>query len=363
MARRLSARTAVTPLVVIPAYNEAPTLGAVVAAARAHAPVLVVDDGSDDASAAVAARAGAEVIRHPKRLGKGEAIRTGVAAARRRGATLVVTLDGDGQHDPADLAVVLDAARAAPRAIVVGSRLGAGAALPADRLNAIRVAGFFVSWASGLTVRDTQSGFRAYPVELFDDVEPRRGGFVFETEVLVAAAARGWRVREVPVTAIPRAARRSRFRPLGDGVAIGAYLAGLALARWEVEARAALGALGAPFTRDRRRRRHAAMLEDAAPYTGAPGLWALAIGGSVLHRVTSELAELWRHPRRRRAAVAARATLTAPVLLPLLALQAVAGRRLPDVVSPLVARVCAQDRLEAAPAPGAPLVAPAQPSR
>src|SRR5947208_455915 len=235
---RSSGLAAFVPIVVVPVFNEAETIGEVVAAARAHAPVLVVDDGSDDGSAAAARAAGAEVLRHPRRLGKGQAIRTGVAAARSRRASVVVTLDGDGQHDPGDLTAVLGAARGAPRAIVVGSRLAEAGVLPPDRLNAIRVAGFFVNWASGLKLEDTQSGYRAYPVTLFDEVELRHGGFVLETEVLIAAAARGWQVREVPVQAIPRARRRSRFRPLGDGAAIGAYLAGRVVARGAVGAAA-----------------------------------------------------------------------------------------------------------------------------
>src|SRR5439155_86867 len=226
------------PMIVIPVFNEAETISEVVAAARAHAPVLVVDDGSEDGGAAAARAAGADLLRHPRRLGKGQAIRTGIAAARSRGASVVVTLDGDGQHDPQDLPAVLGTAQSAPRAIVIGSRLAEPDALAPDRLNAIRVAGFFVYWASGLKLEDTQSGYRAYPVALFDDVALRHGGFVLETEVLIAAAGRGWQVREVPVRAIPRARRRSRFRPLGDGVAIGAYLAGRVAARWAREAAA-----------------------------------------------------------------------------------------------------------------------------
>src|SRR6058998_2030798 len=174
-------------LIVVPVFNEAGTVGQVVAAAQAHGAVLVVDDGSRDGSADIAGRAGAEVIRHPYRLGKGEAIRTDVAAARARGASVVVTLDGDGQHRPSDLGRVLDAMRTMPRTIVIGGRLDEPGALPPDRLNAIRVAGFFVNWACGLRLRDTQSGFRAYPIELFDEIRVHRGGFVFETEVLVGA--------------------------------------------------------------------------------------------------------------------------------------------------------------------------------
>src|SRR5947208_7114819 len=129
-----SGLAAFAPIVVVPVFNEAETIGEVVAAARAHAPVLVVDDGSEDASAAAARAAGAEILRHPRRLGKGQAIRTGIAAARSRGASVVVTLDGDGQHDPQDLPAVLDTSQSSPRAIVIGTRLAEAGALEPDRL-------------------------------------------------------------------------------------------------------------------------------------------------------------------------------------------------------------------------------------
>src|SRR5262249_61192887 len=187
-----------TALIVVPVFNEAETLGAGAAAARALGPGLVGDDGSRDDGAEIARRAGAEVIRHPRRLGKGAASRPGIAAARERGASAVVTLDGDGQHSPSDLEVLLDAARGRRRTIVVGGRLDRGEALPADRLNAIRVAGFFVNWACGLKLYDTQSGFRVYPIELFDEIRLRRGGFGPATEGLGAAAARGGRRHEGP---------------------------------------------------------------------------------------------------------------------------------------------------------------------
>jgi glycosyltransferase involved in cell wall biosynthesis len=219
--------------IVVPAYNEAATLGAVVAGARAFGPVLVVDDGSTDGGAAAARAAGAEVVRHARRLGKGAALRTAIAALRRRGATHALTLDADGQHAPADIAALLEAARARPLALVVGGRLGGARsgqpALPPARRHAVRLAGLLVRAATGLALRDTQSGLRLYPLAVFDETATTRGGFVFETEILVAAAARGFEVLEVPATVIPRAARRSRFRPLADGAAIGAYLAGIAV--------------------------------------------------------------------------------------------------------------------------------------
>ena len=299
-----------TFIVLIPAFNESATIARVVAGALAHAPVIVVDDGSTDDTAARAEAAGAEAVRHPRRLGKGQAIRTGLAAASIRGATSVVTLDGDGQHDPADIPRLLAAAAALPGALVIGGRLGESGGFVRGRLNAVRVAGFFVNWVTGLHVEDTQSGFRLYPLALMRELPTRRGGFVFETEVLIAAARRGVTVCEVPVRTSPRTAQRSRFRPLVDGVLIGAYLTGRGIGRWMMEARETLASV----------------------------------------RV-SGLGEWWRHPRRRRVAAAARGTALSPVLLGLAIGQALVGAvvsRLsmrPDFVTPVVARWFSQERL------------------
>ncbi len=339
-------------LIVIPVLDEAASIARVVEAARAHAPVLVVDDGSRDGSAAVAAAAGADVLRHPRRLGKAQAIRTGLAAARRGGATAVVTLDGDGQHDPDAIPALLEAARRAGRAVVIGNRLAGPGALPATRRNAIVIASFFASFVAGRPVADSQSGFRVYPLALFDDVPTRRGGFVFETEILLAAAARGWAIEEIGVDALPRAGERhSHFRPIKDGVAIGGFLAGRVLARWAGEARAVAGELLAVFHPDRMQSRHAAILEAAAAYTDSPARWSAAVGAAAARRAGSRLGAVWAGTRRRGTAAAALATLAAPVTLPLVLLQVVAGGRLPDVISPLVAAVYGGRRVAATGAP------------
>src|SRR4030095_1023717 len=122
-------------IVVIPVADEAKTIARVIKAARAHAPVVVVDDGSRDGSAEGALAAGAEVLRHPRRLGKAQALLTGVAAARRRGVASMITLDGDGQHDAASIPVLLAAAGRVRRTIVVGSRLDGPGTLPSARRN------------------------------------------------------------------------------------------------------------------------------------------------------------------------------------------------------------------------------------
>ena len=110
-------------VVVIPACEEEASIAAIVAGCRPHAAsVIVVDDGSRDATAARAKEAGARVIVHRARRGKGAALMSGFARASAEGATLVATLDGDGQHRPCDLPRLLDVARRAPHRIVIGSR-------------------------------------------------------------------------------------------------------------------------------------------------------------------------------------------------------------------------------------------------
>ena len=167
-------------LIVIPVFNEAATIGDIVERARLHGPVLVVDDGSTDRSAALAAAAGAEVVSLGRRRGKGAALRHAFAEGRRRGIAWVVTLDGDGQHDPDDIPRLLKAAVEEPGAFVIGGRLGRLAdapvkVMPAGRLAALRVAGFFIDWLGGVPVADTQSGFRVYPAGLLAAATPRHG--------------------------------------------------------------------------------------------------------------------------------------------------------------------------------------------
>jgi Glycosyl transferase family 2 len=332
----------VNTIVVVPAFNEAATVGAVVSAASAYAPVIVIDDGSTDATAEVAQAQGAEVLRHLRRLGKAQALRTGIAAARARGATYVATLDGDGQHDAARLPALL--AAAAPRTIVIGSRLLEGGLLPPDRCNAIRVASFFVNWSTGLRVLDTQSGFRVYPVALFDEVRTRYAGFVFETEVLLAAAHRGFTVREIPVPVLPRAGSRSRFRPVSDGTRIGTYLVAQSLVRWGREVRAAAHAVAAEARAPKRVPRHAAMLNAAAPYADTP-MWGMVIGSEAMRRLGHRLRYWWNHPRRRRATVAGAACAAIPGVLCAMIAQALLGGRWPNLLTPLISALYDQNRL------------------
>jgi len=308
------------PLIVIPVFNEAPTIGDIVERARLHGPVLVVDDGSTDQSAAVAARAGAEVLSLGGRRGKGAALRRAFAEGRRRKAEWVVTLDGDGQHDPDDIPRLLKAAIEEPGAFVIGGRLGGlGAAparvMPAGRLAALRVAGFFIDWLGGVPVADTQSGFRVYPARLLAAVTPRHGGFVLESEMLLRAAALGWRVLEVPITPIHFEDRRSRFRPARDGLAVGAFLAGRIVTRWARESTAGARYLLGIFSPSRLRARHREMYAFAAPHRANPAGWTIAVGAFIADRAIRSVEDGWRSPHARGLRLAALATAATPLML------------------------------------------------
>ena len=225
--------------IVIPAYDEAGTIDDVVRRCRATvaAPVIVVDDGSRDATAALAAAAGAMVLRNPGNAGKGASLMRGFAEALSAGAGLVVSIDGDGQHRPEDVPALLAAARAWPGRIVIGSRRAGLARAPRGRRIANRVADFWVSWAAGGPVEDSQSGFRVYPGYLLARLS-RLGapgfapGFAFESELLIAAGRVGVPTVAVPIPAIyGTAPRASHFRPVADIVRIVLLVGGRLLCR------------------------------------------------------------------------------------------------------------------------------------
>ena len=332
-------------LIVIPAFDEAPTLARVVSRARRHGTVLVVDDGSGDGSGAVASAAGADVIRLERRQGKGEALRQGWSAAIERGVDRVVTLDGDGQHDPDDIPRLLSAASRWPSAIVIGNRLAGGQPMTAGRLAALRVAGFFIGWLTEMAVADTQSGFRVYPVPLLQSAMPRRGGFVLETEVLIRGTAAGWQIVEVPVTPVGATSRPSRFRPARDGIAVGGYLAGHVARRWGREAAFVVAALARPFTAERRQGRHRAQAAFAAPHRHNPAAWALAVGVFTLDSIAQTWGGWLRDPRARALMRAALATAATPVLLGLALIHGAASRRGFDAVTAFTRRVYGAEAL------------------
>jgi len=205
---------------VIPAYNEAATIAdVVVRSLRCIADVIVVDDGSTDATAERLAKMPVTVLRHERNLGKSASLIDGLALAVEKGAAAVITMDGDGQHPPEEIPRLVRAAIEKSGSIIIAARSKRSGA-PWLRRFANKFADFWVSWAAGCPMDDTQSGFRVYPAELITRIardSSCRTGFVFESRVLIDAARAGWRISSVSVEALysPHA-RRSHYRPLLD---------------------------------------------------------------------------------------------------------------------------------------------------
>lgn len=205
--------------VVIPALNEERAIRAVVEDALAQVGyVIVVDDGSSDGTSAAIEGLPVERIRHEQPLGKARALQDGFRRALELGADGVLTMDGDGQHAAADLPRLLAAARQYQGSIVIGARLRSKAAQPGRNRFGNQQADFFVSWACGRRVVDSQSGQRFYPRAAIEiALALPNGGFVFESEILIEAARRGIHTVSVPIDASYEEDRRaSHFRPLRD---------------------------------------------------------------------------------------------------------------------------------------------------
>ncbi|MDF1749516.1 MAG: glycosyltransferase family 2 protein [Alphaproteobacteria bacterium] len=208
--------------VVIPAYNEAATIAAVADGALHMTPhVIVVDDGSQDDTAEIAQQLDVEVIRLGGNKGKAAALIAGFQHAMTLDVQGVVTLDGDGQHQWSDIVKVAEAGFLAGNRLVIGSRLHQPENFPKSRLRANRIANFWISWAAGHRVADSQSGFRYYPISLLRQIDfssLRSGGFVFESELLIKAAHAGYSTISVPIPALydGEIFRPSHFKPVRD---------------------------------------------------------------------------------------------------------------------------------------------------
>jgi len=222
-------------VVVIPVHNEASTITSVVGAARAYLPVIVVDDASDDGSGQLAAASGALVLTLPRQRGKGAALRYGFAEALRQGAETVVTMDGDGQHDPRDIPRLLEASQRYPGSLIIGGRLDSAHTMPLARLCAIEVVSFWINWLGHCTVHDTQSGLRLYPAAVLRTLPLRHGGFLFESAILLKASQNGWRVCEIPIRAVYPPGRASQYRPLRDSIPIVTYLLYQGICFWPTQ--------------------------------------------------------------------------------------------------------------------------------
>ncbi len=188
-------------LAVIPAYNEERHISSVVRGALAHLPVLVVDDGSTDGSAAAARAAGAEVLPQKPNQGKGAALLAGIEFALRQNYDAVLTLDADGQHDPGEIPAFLRAYAVDRADLIIGRR--DFSSMPPVRRASNTLGTQVLSWALGQPVPDNQSGYRLISRRMMQALdEPRERGFEFEVEMILVCLLRGYRLGWVPIRTI-----------------------------------------------------------------------------------------------------------------------------------------------------------------
>jgi len=187
----------------IPAYNEARTIGQIVAKARRIMDsVVVVDDGSRDATAQIAQDSGALVIKHKVNSGKGAALRTGFQHVLDHGYDAVITMDSDGQHDVDDIPRFLEAFSNSLPGIILGSRMHDISTMPAVRKCTNKFTSFVGSLLSHQKLEDSQSGFRLISADVLRTVKLETSGFEMESELLVKASKAGFRIISVPIKTI-----------------------------------------------------------------------------------------------------------------------------------------------------------------
>ena len=204
-----------TVCAIIPAFGEERFIGAVVRGVLGHLDhVVVVDDHSADQTAQAAREAGAQVIRHSENLGKGAAIKTGLAEAANSFGFFLF-MDGDGQHDPAEIPKFLRKATETQAHLIIGNRMRKIATMPPIR----RWTNKFMSWQISRLCRqelpDSQCGYRMARYELLPLLRDCNDGFAFETECLLLTARHGFQIEFVPVRTIYRD-ERSKIKPMRD---------------------------------------------------------------------------------------------------------------------------------------------------
>ncbi len=205
----------------IPAFNEASHIGMVVEGAKQHVDtVVVIDDGSSDGTANVARAAGAICLESPTNRGKAAALRTGIAFARTRNFTHIITLDGDGQHLPEDIPAMLKAAQCGAD-LVIGARSFERARMPKARYYSNTIGSRLASALVGCRIQDSQSGFRLLKLDKLRENSLRSRRYEFEMEVLIKMARSGCCIAHAPVQMVYDDGRaRSKMKPVRDTIRI-----------------------------------------------------------------------------------------------------------------------------------------------
>lgn len=212
----MSGRSGAISLILIPAWNEAGRIGPVVDLAQGYFPVLVVDDGSTDDTPRIAEAVGATVVRHDRNLGKGKALMSGFQWAIERDYQEIITIDADGQHNPAEIPKFVSVQRASGAELVIGRRDFSKMPFPRGYTNAF--GSWLLSRVMGTKIHDNQSGFRLYRRSLLEVFEPTAARFELEVEIIAQALHHGKKISWVLIETIYDTGKVSHFHPLRDSL-------------------------------------------------------------------------------------------------------------------------------------------------
>ncbi|MDQ1284107.1 MAG: hypothetical protein QG620_455 [Patescibacteria group bacterium] len=188
--------------IVVPAYNEEKVIQDVILEIQnaGYQNIIVVDDGGTDNTRAVAERAGATAIRHKINRGKGAATKTGIEAAKLLRADIIVTIDGDGQHDPQDIKKLIEPIKNGRIDVVLGTRLLDPAGMPWYKIIQNKIGNIITWYLFGLYVTDSQSGFRAYSRRAAELINTKSDRYEYDSEVIREIYLRKLKYIEVPIT-------------------------------------------------------------------------------------------------------------------------------------------------------------------
>jgi glycosyltransferase involved in cell wall biosynthesis len=206
----------------IPAFNEGPYIANVVERAVPHvAEVVVIDDGSVDGTAEIARSAGATCLQFPENRGKASALRAGIAYAREHNFIYVITLDGDGQHLPEDIPVMIRTAEETGADLIIGARSFDRALMPGPRYFSNVIGSRLASALVGCEIRDSQSGFRLFRLDKLNGAKLRSRCYELEMEILIKMARSGCTIAHAPIRSVyDDGHARSKMKPVRDTVRV-----------------------------------------------------------------------------------------------------------------------------------------------
>lgn len=209
--------------ILIPVYNESKNIGRVVNAVRAKKfDCIVIDDGSIDGSGAMAKAAGATVLAQEFKQGKGYSLQRGFEYVLTQGYDGVIVMDGDAQHDAQDLSLFIAEANIHPNSIITGNRMHNAQGMPLVRYTTNRLMSLLISWACRQSLPDTQCGYRYIGRDVLKNITLRCNSFEIETEMLIEASRKGFKIYSVPIKTI-YGDEESHIHPVKDTIRFFSY--------------------------------------------------------------------------------------------------------------------------------------------